>query len=207
MTHDIHLDETRAAYDTVAADYAVQLRDQLEHKPTDREILATFARETIGPVLDVGCGPGHVTHHLHQLGLDISGLDLSPAMVSTARALYPHIRFEEGSMLDIAQRELGGVVAWYSIIHTEPDQLPALFDAFHDALRPGGSLVLAFQVGDERRHIEHGYGHVVSLDAWRLPPERITQLLAEAGFSHIESTVRDPDSTESVPQAYVRATR
>ena len=42
-----------------------------------------------GPVLDVGCGPGHVTAHLAGLGVDVQGVDLSPRMVEHARRLHP----------------------------------------------------------------------------------------------------------------------
>lgn len=104
---DAHLSATRAAYDTVAVDYAEQLSDQLASKPADREALARFATLVEGAVLDVGCGPGHVTHHLQQLGLDVSGIDLSPAMVGVARGAYPGIRFDVGSMLRLPPGKLG----------------------------------------------------------------------------------------------------
>lgn len=200
-----HLDETRAAYDTVAADYAEQLKDQLASKPSDRAILAAFAELVAGPVLDVGCGPGHVTAHLRELGVATSGVDLSPRMVAVAREAYPDIRFEVGSMtaLDVPDASLGGIVAWYSIIHTPPESLPAVFAEFRRALAPGGVLLLAFQVGDERRHIEHGYGHDVSLDAWRLRPDAVESLLER--FDVISTTIRQPDATEKVPQAYLIA--
>lgn len=200
-----HLDETRAAYDTVAADYAEQLKDQLASKSSDRAILAAFAELVAGPVLDVGCGPGHVTAHLRELGVATSGVDLSPGMVAVAREAYPDIRFEVGSMtaLDVPDASLGGIVAWYSIIHTPPESLPAVFAEFRRALAPGGVLLLAFQVGDERRHIEHGYGHDVSLDAWRLRPDAVESLLER--FDVISTTIRQPDATEKVSQAYLIA--
>ena len=37
-------------------------------------------------VLDVGCGPGHLTHRLAALGLDVTGIDLDPAMIERANA-------------------------------------------------------------------------------------------------------------------------
>ena len=48
-----------------------------------RQVLAAFAelaRTTdAGPVAELGCGPGRVTAHLRDLGLDVFGVDLSPA--------------------------------------------------------------------------------------------------------------------------------
>jgi SAM-dependent methyltransferase len=37
-------------------------------------------------VLDVGCGPGHLTRRLAALGLDATGIDLDPAMIERAIA-------------------------------------------------------------------------------------------------------------------------
>ncbi|WP_052745466.1 class I SAM-dependent methyltransferase [Allosalinactinospora lopnorensis] len=81
---------------------------------------------------DLGCGPGRVTAYLDSLGVAVFGLDLSPAMVALARRAYPGPRFDEGSMgaLKMADGALGGAVAWYSIIHTPPERLPAVFGEF-----------------------------------------------------------------------------
>jgi ubiquinone/menaquinone biosynthesis C-methylase UbiE len=55
-----------------------------------------------GTVADVGCGPGRITAHLRQLGVDALGIDLSPAMIEVARRDHPGLRFEVGSMTDLA---------------------------------------------------------------------------------------------------------
>ena len=206
MTSSDNLDATRIAYDTVAAAYAEQLDDSLASRPDDRNVLEEFAHRVSGPVLDVGCGPGYVTAFLRDLGVDVAGVDLSPAMVAEARGRYPGIHFSVGDMtaLDAPPATLGGIVAWYSTIHTPPEYLAGVFAEFRRALEPGGHLLLAFQVGDERRHVTHGYGHDVSLHAWRRQPDDVAALLE--GFA-VEVTVREPDASESVPQAYLLARR
>jgi SAM-dependent methyltransferase len=206
-----HLRATRAAYDTVAVDYAALLQDELARKPLDRALLGAFAElvqaDGYGPVADLGCGPGRITTYLHSLGLDAFGVDLSPAMIAVARDSYPELRFEEGSMLalDIADDALGGVVAWYSIIHTPPEQLEPVFAEFSRVLVPGGHLLLAFQAGDERVHLEQAYGHALSLDAYRLHPEMISAQLAEAGLVVDARLVREPEEREKTQQAYLIA--
>jgi hypothetical protein len=109
--------------------------------------------------------------------------------------------------LDVPDGALAGVVAWYSIIHTPPELLPTVFDEFARVLGPGGQVLLAFQVGDELRHIAQGYGHTVSLDAYRLPPDRVSELLARSGLFVHARLVREPDGRESVPQAYLLAAK
>jgi SAM-dependent methyltransferase len=211
MVDESFLETTRAAYDTVAADYAELLRDELAVKPWDRAVLATFAElvraDGAGAVADLGCGPGRITEHLHDLGVDAFGIDLSPGMIAVARASYPGLRFEEGTITDLAieSASLAGVVAWYSIIHTPPELLPVVFAEFARVLAPGGRLLLAFQVGDERRHLDQGYGHSISLDAWRLSPSLVAGLLADVGLSVDARLERQPDAREKVPQAFIVA--
>ncbi|RKT51761.1 class I SAM-dependent DNA methyltransferase [Saccharothrix australiensis] len=200
------LDTTRAAYDAVAVDYEALLRDQLARGVVDRAVLGAFAESASGPVLDVGCGPGRVTTHLAGLGLDVSGVDLSPGMVAVARTRYPDLRFEVGSMTDLDHPDggLGGVVAWYSVIHVPPHLHPGVFAGFHRVLRPGGHLLVAFQVGDERRDFTEGYGHEITLSAYRLRPERVAEQLVDAGFEPHSTLVRAPEPpNEKTPQAYL----
>ncbi|MGC7098486.1 class I SAM-dependent methyltransferase [Amycolatopsis lurida] len=139
------LTDTRTSYDTVADDYASQLRDAVAGDAYLRGALATFAEQVReGPVADIGCGPGHVTAHLAGLGVDAFGIDLSPAMIEVARRDHPGLRFEVGSMteLDLAPGSVGGVLAWWSLIHIPDDEIPLVLGHFRRVLRPGGPLLV-----------------------------------------------------------------
>ncbi|SCE83256.1 Methyltransferase domain-containing protein [Micromonospora coriariae] len=164
MNDDDWLADTRTSYDTVATSYADLLRNFLAETPYERAMLALFAELVHagggGPVADVGCGPGRITAHLHGLGIDAFGVDLSPGMIEVARRDHPGLRFEVGSMtdLDLADASVAGLVAWYSLIHIPDDQVGSVFAHFRRVLRPGGLLLLSFHVGDETRLKTQGYG-------------------------------------------------
>lgn len=213
MTEPSYLSFTRAAYDTVAVDYAELLSAELATNPWDRALLSLFAERVLatgsGRVGDLGCGPGRVTAYLHSLGVNAFGLDLSPGMVAEARSRHPDLSFDVGSItaLDMANGALAGIVAWYSIIHTPPELLPVVFAEFHRVLGPAGHLLLAFQTGDERVRRDEAYGHAVSLDTYRSPPDRIADLLGGAGFEVSARVLRDPEKLEKLPQAYLLARR
>ncbi|MFI7141750.1 class I SAM-dependent methyltransferase [Streptomyces massasporeus] len=197
--------ETRLFYDTVAEEYAVQFGDLRPGTPLDRGVLHGFA-ELVGKggeVADLGCGPGRVTAYLASQGLSVFGLDVSESMLAIARRENPGLRFVRGSMpeLDLPDSSLDGVVAWYSIIHTPEEYLPALFAGFHRVLRPGGHLLLGFQCGEQPRRYGGAFGHQVSLTFRRGRPERIGALLSDAGFTVRATTVREPDETRGEPVA------
>jgi SAM-dependent methyltransferase len=213
---------TRAAYDTVAGDYAELLADELAAKPLDRALLHTFAElaraasagdgdPTRAPtVLDAGCGPGRIAAHLHGLGLEVRGVDLSAEMVAEARRRHPGIRFDQGTLTDLPLSDgaMAGLVAWYSIIHTLPDHQPAVFAELARVLAPGGEAIVTFQVGDDDvAHLTHAYGHAIELDVHRLSPERVVDDLAAAGLATHICVRREPTAPERTPHAYLLARR
>lgn len=206
------LADTRASYDTVAVSYADQIREALAGKPYLRAALALFADLVHavggGPVADVGCGPGHVTAHLHELGIDAFGIDLSPAMIDVARRDHPGLRFEVGSMTDLnlADASVAGLLAFWSLIHIPDDAVPAVFGHFRRALRPGGPLLLGFHAGDGSRLKTQGYGgHPMKVYVHRRQPAQVAAWLRDAGFTVEAQMLLGPD--DSVPGAVLFARR
>ncbi|MEU2025704.1 class I SAM-dependent methyltransferase [Streptomyces sp. NPDC016469] len=183
------LDATRAYYDTVAEDYAARVPGLFAEDVPGRALIGAFAEEVRAdgglPVADLGCGPGHVTAHLAGLGLDAHGVDVSPRMVDVARRRHPDLRFETGAMdaLGLPDGGLGGIVAWWSILHTPPDRLPVLFAEFRRVLAPGGRLLLGFHAGNGEPYTSEkrtgGYAYAIHL----LSPDRVAGQLEEAGFT------------------------
>jgi hypothetical protein len=62
-----------ADYDRVAEAYAAALSDELRGKPLDRWLLERIAAEAPGPILEIGCGPGHIAAFLADHGATVQG--------------------------------------------------------------------------------------------------------------------------------------
>jgi SAM-dependent methyltransferase len=208
-----HLRTTRATYDTVAIDYFRLLLDLRAETSLDQAMLAKFAELTkaagLGPVADLGCGTGRVAAHLDSLGVDVFGIDLSPAMVDLARRTYRHLHFDVGSItaLDLSDVAAGGVLAWYSTIHTPPRDLPGVFGEFSRVLAPGGYLLIGFHVGDGHLPRTVAYRDGVSIDAYDVTPERVADLARRAGLAVHTQLVRTAQGRESRPQASLIAAK
>jgi SAM-dependent methyltransferase len=215
MTESDFLRDTRVSYDAVATAYAERFGDELDARPLDRGMLAGFAERVraadAGPVADVGCGNGRVTAYLDGLGVSAFGIDLSPGMIKMARQTYPALRFEVGSMLalDLPDASLGGLLAWYSVIHVPDERVPEAFAEFCRVLVPGGLALLGFQVGDDSVHRSEALGHVIALDFRRRRPEWVAERLGEAGLEVRARLLREPDDDgdfpEREPQAFLLA--
>ncbi|MET8942127.1 class I SAM-dependent methyltransferase [Streptomyces sp. NPDC004542] len=207
---------TRTSYDAIAKDYASRLPDGLSH-PLDRTLITAFAELVTAngpaPVADLGSGPGHVAARLHDLGVPVFGVDVSPAMVALARAAHPRLRFHVGSMtsLNLPDATLGGILALYSTIHVPDAHLPAAFAEFHRTLTPGAPVLLAFQTGPEPGglHLTERFGQEIDLHYYWRTPARVTDLLTAAGLELTATVTREPDpeGEQTRPRAFVLARR
>jgi SAM-dependent methyltransferase len=185
------LDVVRDSYDRVADNYVdmvatTGLGDVRTH-PWLRAAMDVFADAVggLGPVLDVGCGPGTVTAYLAERGLDVSGVDLSPRMIEHARRLYPQCSFSVASAteLDLPESSLGGVLGWWSLFNLPRDVLPQVLSSFARALVPGGQLIIATHVGDADLARTEAYGGVaVSWTTYQWQPEQLIALVERAGL-------------------------
>ncbi|MEC3957947.1 class I SAM-dependent methyltransferase [Nocardia sp. CDC153] len=196
------LEDARRSYDTVAATYADVTRHLLDETPEERAALAAFADSVRaqggGPVADVGCGAGRITAHLRGLGVDAFGIDLSPGMIEVARREHPGLRFEVGSMTDLAlaNASITGLVAWYSLIHIPDDELGSVLAHFRRVLRPGGALLLGFHVGNDSQLKTQGYGgHPIHLHVHRRQHSRMREWLTDADFA--VASIKTTTSPES----------
>jgi uncharacterized protein YceH (UPF0502 family) len=205
-------DRVRATYGAIAADYADQFATELEDLPFERWLLDRVAAEAGSrPVVDAGCGPGHVTAYLAAASADAYGIDLTPEMVEQARARFPGVRYDVGDLTRLIRPVnadgWGAVLGWYSLIHLAGSEFPAAVAALARPLAPGGVLVLAGHAGHQVRRVTSWLGHDVNLDAVLHDPADVVAAITAAGLQHIEWYVRGPIQArqETTDRFYVMA--
>ncbi len=200
----------RSSYDAVAAAYAESLVDELSNLPFETWLLNRVLAHSVGrPVVEVGCGPGHITAYLADGGAEATGIDLSPAMVSEARRRFPGASFEVGDLRRLgrpaASPGWAAVLGWYALVHLAPSELPEAVAALTRPLAPGGWLVLGLHAGDEVRHVDEWFDHDVDLDFILHEPRSVVRVVEAAGLVDVEWYLRGPATKrgETTQRLYV----
>lgn len=205
--------QTRAAYDEVAHEYASRISNELEDKPLDRALLDVFATRVgvEGRVCDAGCGPGHVSRHLRDRGLNVYGLDLSPRMVAEASRLNPDIEFRIGDLTALAGEptDLAAVVAFYSLIHLPRDRVASALQSILRHLRTDGLVFIGFHIGRDSLHMDDWWGRAVSVDFTFFEIGEMREYVSQAGFAIEWVVEREPYAGVEHPtrRAYLLARR
>ena len=111
------------------------------------ELVSRIGAESPASVVDLGCGPGNLTTLLTERWPDASvlGLDPSPEMIATARAVDPTVTWQVGDLRDwaAAAGDPVDVLVSNATLQWLPDHLD-LLGALVARVRSGGWL--AFQV-------------------------------------------------------------
>jgi ubiquinone/menaquinone biosynthesis C-methylase UbiE len=100
-------------------------------------------------VLDVACGPGYVSQHIHQRKAIPTGLDFSASMIALARKSYPQIKFVEGDaqQLMVPDASFERIVMNFGLLHLiKPEQ--AISEAFR-ALKSKGTYAFTVWAGPD----------------------------------------------------------
>jgi len=194
------LEATRHSYDQLAGEYAAKLADELQHKPYDRGLLDAFAESVGGgTVADVGCGPGHVGAYLARNGVDVVGLDLSPAMCAIAhRAASLPAAAADMTALPIRAHTLTGLVCMYAVIHLDPSQRVAAYGEFARVLSAGGRALISFHTSDAEypaggsKQVSDLWGHDVELTFRYLDADAEVEAMRDAGLELVARLDRAP---------------
>jgi ubiquinone/menaquinone biosynthesis C-methylase UbiE len=190
-------ERTRAYYDIVGSRYFELFRDELAQKPDDRAWLARFA-ESLGKgarVCDAGCGPcGHVTRCLADLGLKMTGVDLSERCIELARKAHSDLTFQTMDMLrmEFEDGSFDGIVAYYSILYTPKIHLPSLFREFHRVLKPRGKALVVVKEGEGEGWIDDPMGTGERTYFVNFHAAELQDILLECGFRTMAVDTRAP---------------
>nr|HEX4312837.1 methyltransferase domain-containing protein [Kofleriaceae bacterium] len=205
------VDKIRASYDIVAERYASELADDMIRRPFERGMFVAFVDlvRALGPGLvgDVGCGPGHVSKHLTELGLEMFGIDISQAMIAQARLKHPPGRFRIASMLDlpVPTGSWIGAVSLYATLHCDATARALAHAEVSRVVRAGGVYLHGFyisapdQAPGSTYHLDTWFGHAVSLDTYFVAIETASAELEAAGFEVVACLVREPMSPSELP--------
>ncbi len=158
-------DQVRSSYDRVAAAYEERFLDELAEKPRDRELLDAFAASVDGPVVDIGCGPGHIGGYVRCQGRWVVGADISPAMAKRAAVRLDGGLVADMRSLPLADSSVAGLLAFYSLIHARRSEVAAVLRQFERVLTSGGAALLSAHEGNGEIEVHHFLGQDVPLVA------------------------------------------
>ncbi len=187
----------RSSYDAVAAVYADNLVNEVSGLPFERWLLDRVAAHADGgPVVEVGCGPGHITAYLADAGADATGIDLSPGMIEQARSRFPEGTYEVGDlrrlMRPVTATGWSAVLGWYSLIHLAGSELPDAVAALARPLAADGWLVLAMHAGSLVRHNDEWFDVPIDLDFVYHEAADVVAVVEAAGLVDVEWYLRGP---------------
>jgi len=107
------------------------------------ELIELLAPQRGERILDLGCGTGHLTHRIAVSGAEVTGLDISQAMIEQARKNYPGLEFVKGDAAAFAFAQPFDAVFSNAALHwiTKPE---AAVQCVARALKTGGRFVAEF---------------------------------------------------------------
>jgi SAM-dependent methyltransferase len=195
-------------YDRVALRYA-ELEGE-ETWPRMRWVSRVLAELPDGAsVLDLGCGGGvPVGPAVVTRGHRFTGVDISSAQVELARANVPEAEFVQSDLtsVDLPHGAFDAVFSFYAIDHVPREEHAALFRSIHGWLKPGGTLLISVEAGDEPAATGEWLGAPMYFS--HFDEETTIGLVRTAGFTVVETSVEEQlERDHLVPYLWLIARR
>lgn len=143
--------QVRKVYETIADEYDERIPGNgvVDEIFTDSELDFLLGKiHAEDEVLDMGCGTGRFTIPLAERVKSVSGLDLSPMMLATARkkladrGLEADLREGDMAALPFADASFDVVVSMLALMHIPREDRQQVFREVARVLRPGGRLLI-----------------------------------------------------------------
>ena len=145
-----------------------------------------------GSILDIGCGSAEpIARYLIERGHQITGVDLSAALIEICRTRFPRLQWRVADMRHLALgRKFNGVIAWDSFFHLCPDDQRQMFPIFREHAAPEAALMFTSgpSHGEAIGSFEGEPLYHASLD-----PAEYRLLLGQNGFRVVSHIVEDPN--------------
>jgi len=201
-------DRLPSSYDAVANQYEATFLDELDGKPQDQAMLRDFIEATTDPIADLGCGPGQIGRFVRNHGRTVVGVDISAEMAKLAARRLDAAVVSDIRRLPFVGASLGGVVAFYSLIHLRRDELDVALSEIHRVLRPGGRLLLSAHEGHGLVEQEEFLGHAVPFVATLFSLEELMTATRRSGLHLTMSRRREPlEAEHQTGRLYIAAER
>jgi SAM-dependent methyltransferase len=208
QTGSMAWNELASSYDRVADTYEALFVDELPGKPRDRDMLVAFADAVEDPIAEIGCGPGQVGGFVRQRGRTVIGVDLSQRMAALARNRLDNSLVADLRLLPFRCGRLGGLLAFYSLIHVPRSDLVAALAEFRRVLRPGGRVLYSAHEGHGQIEQDEFLDEPVPFVATLFQLGELVAATTEAGFDVRIAERREPYRSEHpTVRLYVEAQR
>jgi SAM-dependent methyltransferase len=115
--------------------------------PVEVVLLACHRERLRGRVLEIGCGAGRMLGYLVTLGGEVTGIDVSGAMLDHCRRRYPSATLVQGDMRDVGSLVSGPfdaiLIPDATLDVLEPEDRQGLLRAVAGLLAPDGALIFS----------------------------------------------------------------
>ena len=195
------LKEVKQAYSKRASEYVAALGSIESMDPLDIALITDWGKNVNGAILDVGSGPGHWTELLHSQGRQVRGIDMVPGFVESARQRFPLCTFEVGNLLDLpfGDSSFDGILAWYSLIHIQPEALGAAFKELARVLKQEGVLLVGGFLGSQNTPFNHAV-----TEAFYWSEGGLAEHLESAGFQVSSTYTRRSEKSRAHVAVHAR---
>ena len=159
-TYEKVVERHRAAYDISAAaerDNHTKGHWKLDERAAFLDRLRTAEARTL---LEVGCGTGQDSLYFQQEGLEVTAVDLSPAMVEHTRAKGIEASVRDVLALGFPESTFDAVYSLNTLLHVPNAHLDAALAAIRAVLTPGGLFYLGVYGGEEEEGVAPQDVHV-----------------------------------------------